>query len=491
MQTNAPIDAINWFRVKIAGTENTSVKKSQLQAVEALRMCSECVNITFDDINENLLNEWVSWMSCKRYSIATVKTYTSRLSALYGKAVKEGIAENHPWFSNISKRLRDVAAESIEINSISDCFGKLRRLVLKDCAKNSSRQLAKDIVLFSLYNGGLSFEELAKFKKGDYHGNDETIIDIIYRYSKPRNKYLFPLMQSERTPRQLHQAISTLFSEALTSVNINLSSYTSATSIDLWAQLAVCCGISAADIAGCIGFTDHINPIFSFSTPSEISFETKAEIISRVNRILAKDPEEWHAMQFRPHVNHIDILTRLQTIGISFPKSFYPFETIVRRIGKQLVRESKPVVPGLFFFKCKSSDLSGLFYQIGDLAWGYRYSHNPGSSYAVIPEKAIKDYERAVGQFIEGIDEYPDGNFKIEKGDKFKIIGGEFDGYPATFEKEIREIEKGSQTLTRITYRLKLASSGNFAWVVELDSRCMTKISEEKFEELREKFRSN
>lgn len=62
-------------------------------------------------------------------------------------------------------------------------------------------------------------------------------------------------------------------------------------------------------------------------------------------------------MQFRPFVDYDRVLRRLDENDIAFSQTFYPMREIVRRVGKAIKRTSKPVVPGLFFFKSKAADL--------------------------------------------------------------------------------------------------------------------------------------
>lgn len=482
--------AVTLFRVKISEVSNSASRKSFAQVTESFNLFMSGTPVRLSDFNENLVSEWVSWLFCNGYTYKTVVYYVNRLSSLYGKVAGDGLTEGREGFSAVKEKLKKASAISLEINSITDCFGRLRRMVLTDCSTNSARQLAKDLVLFSLYNGGLSFRRLAGYRKDDYQGSDEAVMAIVERYSKAKNKYLFPLNQSERTPNQLESAISSLFSDALRSAGIKLSSYGGSIPVDLWVRTAMNCGIPAADIAGCVEQTDSVNPVCSFAVRNELTAGRIAEIRSRVARILSRNPEDWYAMQFRPHVTYERVQERLMNTGISFTGSFYPMEEIVRRVGKKLKRESRPVIPGLLFFKSRATELPALFFHIGDLAWGYRYDRNARGPYAVIPQKAIEDYERAVGQFVESMDAYPEGTFHFEPGDKVEITGGDFRGQPAIFEKEVRELGDGPHAARRISYRLKLAGTANFSWVVELDPRQMAKITDERFAALSKTNRS-
>lgn len=460
--------ALDWLKAKADESGNEAVRKSQRQAVDLFGEFLGGSPLEFDGIDTDLLSEWVSWMFSTGYAYGSVMTYLGRLSALYGKAAKERIAPKSDCFSAVKEKLKNASKSSVEVNSIDDCWGKLRALVLTDCSKNPRRQLGKDLVLFSLYNGGLSLDRLAKYKKNEYKGSDEAVQAIVSRNAKPKNKYLFPLHQSELTPKQLRLSISSLYSDALKSVGICLPECEPSTPSDLWAVAASRCGFSAADIAGCVGEASGINPLYSFTVKTELTFERKTEIRSRVVAVLAKDPEDWYAMQFRPYVDYKKLQARLDAVGITLSKTFYPMEEIVRRVGKKMKREQKPVVPGLLFFKSKAAALPGLFSLIGDLAWGYRYSRGPRSPYAVIPQAAIDQYESAIGKFADTIDAYPEGTLHFEPGDTIEITSGDFAGHVAIFEKELRETAGGA---TRVTHRLRLTGLTSCLWTVDLDPR--------------------
>ncbi len=484
--------AVSLFRVKTDAIMNPTSRMSFGKAVDLFDRFIDNTKIALSDIDESLVSEWVSWLFGHGYSYKTVTYYVNRLSSLYNKVVKDSSVNDSGGFLAVKEKLRRISPLSLEMYSIRDCFAKLRRLVLADFSKNPTRQLAKDVVLFSLYNGGLTFERIAKYRKDEYSGHDVASSAIVEKYSKPKNKYLFPLNQSVRTTNQLNRAVSALFAEALRSVDIRLSVYNSDTAVDLWAIVAISCGFSATDVAGCIIDSEIVNPIYSFAVRrSDITEEQKVAIMNRVARILAKDPEDWYAMQFRPYVKYDQVKERLTTAGIHFSKTFYPMEEIILRVGKRMKRVSKPVVPGLFFFKSKAIALPALYNCIGDLAWGYRYSRNARSQYAVIPPYAIAEYEIAVGQFIDSIESYPDGDFRYEEGDKVVITSGEFIGHPATFEKEIRDVTlENGQVVTRIINRLRLAGVENYSWIVDLDPRRMMKISDEKFDSIKKSFQS-
>ncbi|MBD5356741.1 MAG: hypothetical protein HDR88_07025 [Bacteroides sp.] len=503
---NKGVFVADWFRVKIAETPNPKTLQSLEQALTAFEKFTESTPITFADITESLLSEWVSWLFFKGYTPSTVRLYFKNLSALFGKAVKEGVATDGGAFSVINAKLKNISLQEWS----PDCYHKLRKLALTDWSDRPQLQLAKDLVLFAVYNGGLSFETLASYKKTDYEGFDNEVMEIVDRYSKPKNKYLFPLHQSEKTPAQLNRILSSLFADALKLVNIHLPSYDTLTAVRLWAIAALQTGFIPSEIADCLGSNAEINPMFSFAPRYGLTPEEKYDILLTVSQSISQDPYNWYAMQFRPHVNYDMVTRRLQETGITFRNSFYPMEEIVKRVGKKRITKSRPVVPGLLFFESKATDLPELFYHIGDLAWGYRLSKTEKSQYAVISRVDLEIYQRTIGTFTPETEIYPAGTLELQPGDIVEIIGGAFIGYKARFQKQFTidkdttphspqpialptsltstssPLNPSSSSLnpqsaalnsqpSRIIYRLSLIGDNSLEWVVDMDPRLVAK----------------
>ncbi len=470
-----PPSVVDLFRVKLEDMTNQDTIYRFAKVVDSFGQFIGGTPVTVEDFNEHLLCEWVSWLFLRGYAYTTVAHHVNKLGALYGKLLKDGQASDKDLFPRLKAKLAAVSPHGVEINSDKQCFSKLRRLVHLDCSTNPPKQLAKDIVLFAIYNGGMTFEKIGNFKKDDYRGNDAAIIEIVERYSKPKNKYLFPLNQSELTPKQLRGRISGLFSDALKTVNIDLREYTPAIAIDLWAIAAAKCNISASDIASCVDTPEFTNPGFSFAHTTEMPSERREDIRRYVSRILSKNPENWYAMQFRPYVKIDMVKKRLQDKDIRFKDTYYPMEEIYRRTGKKIIKETKPVVPGLLFFRCKATEVSEVFYNIGDLAWGYRQTRNVRSPYAVINEKAIMDYRNAIGTLTDGMDVYLDGTIELQEGDYVEIIGGAFCGLPAIIDKIKRQNKQSD--IKRIVYKLNLMGNNNIEWAVNIDPHLLHKIT--------------
>ncbi|MCM1355082.1 MAG: hypothetical protein NC212_01585 [Staphylococcus sp.] len=478
-----PVLTAEYFRVRIEETSNQRSAASQRQALASYLRFREGGELTERDFDEVVLADWVARLLAEGYSMKTVAYYLKNLSGLYSKAVADGLVRPSDAFSLVASRLRD-CADSSHDEVDTGLFGRLRKLVASDPATESDRQLAVDLVLFSIYMGGLTFEELAAYRKPEVISGCEAIDSIVSRYSRPRNKYLFPLRQSERTPRQMTEHLKMLFTLALGRVGVKLSSIPSETARTLWGFVALHCGIAPSVVAGCMGRVPHGNPVFSFVIPADVTPEARREVMDRVISALVANPSQWYAMQFRPHVSFDDVIERARRCGVEklLETRFYPMEEIARRVGHKLVFENKPVVPGLLFFRCKVSDLTPLFRHIGDLAWGYRQSRAAASPYAVISNVELMRYQRAIGSFTSETELYPVGAIKLQRGDKLEVIGGMFDGQVAWFDSQVSPESDENSGAT--VYRLIMVGDNGFEWRVESDARLVRRISEERYNQL-------
>lgn len=501
------------MRVKILETPNAKSAASLRQSLDAFARFINPTEITFAGFTVDLLQEWAVNLLMGGYSAKTVTYYLKNLSALYGRAVAVGIA---PVTDAFSKAI-DSVADPEWVNFLSSLnpqtFDKLQSLVRLDTSANKAAQLAKDIILFSIYCGGLTFSEVAAYRKDDYKGSDPVVLKMIGRYATPKNKYLFPIDRHHRTPKQIAHTVELMFWHILSKVGLTLSPGPENTARDLWCATALRCGVPLTDILSVLSnFGRPVSPLakanslaiesgdanaLSISAGGKGTLSISSDRVEQIQEIvieaLTDNCEHWFAMQLRPHVTPEMIFDRLASENLSLSRTFYPMEDIVRRIGKKKVVKTKPVISGLMFFRYRITDLSRLFSRIGDLAWGYRYSLDPRTPYAVITQREMDAYQRAIGMFTEDTDLQPVGTIPLNEGDRLVIIGGLFSGRPATLQKI--ETPKASQLPSKTNsiptetsqfpsktiYRLLLPGDNKCEWAVYSDPRLVRKITEQDY----------
>lgn len=438
-----------------------------------------------------MLGEWVSHLLFNGYSLKTATFYLRRLGALYSKAVAEGLAKETAAFSALKSKLTAPGASRLENAPGKDTFSRFNRLICADLSKTSSRQLVRDMLVYAVYLGGMTAREIADCRKEDYKGDNPYILAIISRYSNPKRKYLFPLDRSAKHASQLAAEVERGSAELLRSFSIKVSAVTANLTLDVWCAIAAECGIPRAEIAACAAPRQRSNAVTAFVDPEEIDETKKRKIRDRVVNQVTDNPLHWYAMQLRRCVNYKLLASRLDEKKIELDDIYYPMHDIIRKVGDRQVFENTPVVSWLLFFRARASELNRLFHEIGDLAWGYRSSRTPGSPYAIISAKEIYSYQTAISTLSTVTCVMPEGSTPLQPGDRLIIIGGLFNGRPATFESVAtggsRNAAGNSQEGEGNTiYRILLDGGKSCEWVVHEDACHVKRISEEQFQELSE-----
>lgn len=474
---------IDWFRVKAEQSPNGLTKTNLLRAVDALAQFTGGADISFSIFTEQMIGEWVSRLLFQGYTPKTISNnILKRLATLYNKAVEEGLAEPVSVFRDFQNALDGSRPSAIIPLDYGQAFTWLQSLIRTDFSASPRRQLAKDALLLAISMGGMSLGAIASFCKDDLAGSAEISGEIIARNSRPRCKYLFPLNQTQSTPRQLRHRVAMLLGELTLAPGLSMQPETPGALFALWAAAAMSCGIAASDIAACLPPEHRGSAITAFAVPSPLGDADVARIRRRVASLLSRNPIHWYAMHLRRGVDFDDLTRRLKDCGISLSEIYYPMEEIIRKVGHRKIFENRPVISWLIFFRARVTELDPLFRAIGDLAWGYRLTREVGSPYAVVSRLEITRYQEAIGTLSPATEILPDESVSLSEGDYVVILGGPMNGRHGEFITEKRQRDGASGTKT--IYRVRLAGGLNANWIVDRDPRLVRKITEVQFREL-------
>lgn len=470
--TDNPSNPLDYFRLKSLESDSKVSQANMKRAIDSFSSFIGGTDLSFQSFDESLLGEWVSSQLFQGYFSKTVAYNISKIAALYNKAIADGLAQPTLSFSNTLKRIKEIPSLS-EGRDHEVTFGKIRDLFISTRVDSFDRQLAKDIIIFGLLLGGLNLTRIADYKKDEYKGDNPEILHIIERYSKPKNKYLFPLRQGKTTPKKISRTIQNLILNILDLPDLSPSADPDFLLGCLWSDIAMSCGISASDIKACLP-SGASCLLISCAVASDIDSEKIFEIRNRVNEAITRNPVRWYAMHLRTRVEFKDLTDRLKEKQITLDELYYPMEEIIHKVGKKKIFDHKPVISWLVFYRAKASQLNSLFREVGDLAWGYRYIRDVRSPYAVISHSEISKYQMALGTLSPSTVISTDKEIKLQKGDRLIILGGPMAGRAGTLisEKKISGDPSG-----RTIYRISLTGSNHINWEVTYDSRLVQKLS--------------
>ena len=112
------------------------------------------------DIDNELIISYEHYLKTEGVQHNTISFYMHRLRAVYNKAVDQELIEQKYPFKQIKIGIEKTIKRAIPIKYIK----RLKALELKEF---SSKDLARDIFLFSFYTRGMSFIDIAYLQKSD------------------------------------------------------------------------------------------------------------------------------------------------------------------------------------------------------------------------------------------------------------------------------------------------------------------------------------
>lgn len=186
-------------------SDNASkTKENSRTALRSLKsyLCRDDIPVTA--ITSKMLSNYQQWLWGKGVSKNTSAEYMRSLRALYNKVVGKR-KNNHP-FDDVTTTIQRTRKRAISL--------KTMRSVASFHTDSSQLQLSLDMFLFSFYCMGMPFVDIAHLTKENI--DDDTLTycrhktgvevvmhlepearEIIRRYHKAGNRYLFPLLKDD------------------------------------------------------------------------------------------------------------------------------------------------------------------------------------------------------------------------------------------------------------------------------------------------------
>lgn len=117
-------------------------------------------DITFDDLNEDIINQYEAWMKNKGLKRNSSSCYLRTFKTLYLKAVDMGLTDDRDIFRHVFTGFATTTKRAISIDAIK----AIRKLNLEN---NPTLAFARDMFMLSLYLQGMAFVDIAYLKKSD------------------------------------------------------------------------------------------------------------------------------------------------------------------------------------------------------------------------------------------------------------------------------------------------------------------------------------
>lgn len=430
------------------------------KALASVRQFFASHHLSYADICERSLRSWICHLFVEGHTVSTVSYYFDTFAALFGKAVKQRIVDQQPAFKALKSELRETAGIKF-----TDCRGAMDKIIrMADKSKEGEFGRLTDFFLCQILQGGLSFEALAALTEKDLDYLTDAARRIVARHRMSPDGYLIDLRQNEMSASRLSDYLSDKLPFVIQYWGLRQSARIEDTALNYWIQAALECGISPEKVAGMIRVIPADCLSLRYITPVEVSDSESRGIIDEVASALVANPLKWFAMRLRPKVSKDDVTARIsssESLGRLVSDFFYPYEEFVRRVDHKLIHRQQPVLPDVLFFRARVTDILPLFREIGDLAWCYRGINNTQSSYSVIPDVQMREFQLRIGQFTPDFHPVADPEVSYSCGQMVRITSGPRAGF-------VGEIVKIGSHANTARFTLKLLGMEFFNWYEEL-----------------------
>ena len=413
-----------------------------------------------------------NWYVAARIGGATCKTagfYLNILSGLYKALRQRQSIPDTGLFKEIRMRVRKYDSEFLppppneRMLEYALTSGNLYPLSPED-------SLTRDLIIFSLVSGKLDPLSVAAMRKDEMETLRGISLEIAERHISPARKYIFPLGQSQLTANQLRKTVEERISVFLRRRGLPVSSTVERTLSGIWAMRALGLGIAPDVVLACLPAVPDFLPYLQVCQPAFVDESQKTSVIDMVSALFGSEKNHWYAMSMRQGVKFQELQRRLAALshieGHTPVKLFYPLEDITRKVGRKIVFEQKPTLGNIVFFQSRADGVAPLFRNIYDIAWCFRDFSKTGRPYAVIRDREMENFRRALGFFTPRHEVMPADDSRLKPGDRVVILNSQF------FEKEGRILKRESlpDGEGNIVYRVMLEDAAR-RWSLSLDIR--------------------
>lgn len=454
---------LSLLREKAHGYPPTTAR-NYLKAIAAFEAFTATYPTDFSGFSDEMLADWFVGMVITGHTRKTALQYINSLSAVCSAINSDGHSLEPDEFTSIRGKIRRLDTDLPDCLIKHDSFSRLLQLIRTVDRLPDNLRLTADIMILSLLNPSMSLTDIIRLEKEDIDSLSTVSHDIVIPYISPRRKYLLPLGQSEKTPKQLRDSLDASILQLLHSRNIATFGQVKPTLDSYWAYAAITSGSTPCSTVSALGHIPPGLPALIVCPRSEYP-----RTMPTAEELLLSNPLQWHAMRLRPGVKFTTLTDRLSLMDTPVPELFYPCIEIARRIGKKLVYRNRPLIADIVFFRSRITDIPQLFRHIGDIAWCYRQSNAKGGTYASIPNASMLEFQTAIGLFTSDMHLYPLGTIDLQPDDIVEVVGDMFAGRQGRVESSL----PGDPTI----YRLIIWGDNGLEWRADVDSRLIKKIT--------------
>lgn len=351
----------------------------------------------------------------------TANHYLDLLSALAPAEIKELFSQELKAAKN---RLPEIWNPELDKKQVERFISFTRSS--DNAIPNEEDRLIRAILLLALVNLEYDVYRIASLRKEEIENFGEASLELINQYVSPGRKYVFPLNQTQFTPRQLRLLIDEK-ARALFARRLLKWFGTAGQTLSTFRQFSL------------LYNAGHIQ-------------DYSPGIGERL--FLSPTPLRWYALRLRRGVTYETfgktIEGRLHDSHVPAPELYYPYREQSVKVDGKVKFIRKPVIRDIVFLRYRSVDIPALMKLTGDKAWCYRSA----GTYAAIPEESMRLFRQTVESFTPEVEVAPAGSLPIGPDEEVIVVGGLFTGLEA-------KVLETMHTRRGVVFRLRIFGDNN------------------------------
>lgn len=274
-----------------------STAQNYLTAWKSLLRFLRTNNMSYEDINAAMLDNYQHWLKEQGVSLNTISCYTRCLRAIYNKG-SDGISSPTNAFGKVFTGTVKTRKRALE-------EGDIRKLILLDIADRPSLDLTRDLFVFSFLAMGMPFVDMAYLRRDQIHEKfiyyyrhkthqpihvplHPIMTTLLRKYENHADIYAFPILHSDNPAESHRQYLSRLREynrqlkhlATIANLSSHLSSYVAR---HTWASIAYSSNVELAVISKALGHTNtHTTLVYVKELKDERLAEASDTIIQQV-----------------------------------------------------------------------------------------------------------------------------------------------------------------------------------------------------------------
>lgn len=172
-------------------------------------------DIMLDEIDQELIMLYESWLKRRGLSMNTISFYMRILQATYNRAVEKGLTQQQYPFRQVYTGVEKTVKRAVP-------FQFIRGIKNLELVPGSSLDFARDMFLFSFYTRGMSFVDMAYLRRKDLREGiltyrrrktgqllsikwEKCMQRIVDKYPVMNPVYLLPIIREENNERKQYE----------------------------------------------------------------------------------------------------------------------------------------------------------------------------------------------------------------------------------------------------------------------------------------------